>query len=142
MNANPALIGRPHLQSLLLKTAGAISLVTLGAVFAPDYVLGKLHWLLGMGRLPDSVLLRYLGAGGSFVYIVTGILMWMMAGDVVRYRPMIVVSAWITLAAAPIYCYINRHTGMPLWWTLMDSLTCLAFGAALLWACHARPKGV
>ena len=141
MNASPALIGRPHLQSLLLKTAGAISLVTLGAVFAPDYVLGKLHWLLGMGKLPDSALLRYLGAGGSFVSIVTGILMWMMAGDVVRYRPMIVMSSWITLAAAPIYWYINRHTGMPLWWTLMDSLTCLAFGLALLWAYHARPRG-
>ncbi len=142
MNASPASIGHPQLQSFLLKTAGTISLVTLGAVFAPDYVLGKLNWLLGMGKLPDSALLRYLGAGGSFVYIVTGILMWMMAGDVVRYRPMIVMSAWIMLTAAPIYWYINTHTGMPLWWMLMDSIACLAFGITLLWACHDRPKGV
>lgn len=140
MNATPSTIGHPRLQSLLLKTAGAVSLVTLSAVFAPDYVLSQLHWLLGMGKLPDSVLLRYLGAGGSFVYIITGILMWMMAGDVVRYRPMIVLSAWIMLAAAPIYAYINLHTGMPGWWMAMDAMSCLAFGLVLLWACHARPK--
>lgn len=139
MNASPALIGRPHLQSLVLKVAAATSLITLGAVFAPDYALGKLQWLLGMGRLPDSALLRYLGAGGSFVYIVTGILMWVMAGDVVRYRPMIVLSAWIMLAAAPIYAYINLHTGMPLWWMAMDVVACLVLGTVLLWACHAKP---
>lgn len=125
---------------MLLKAAGAISLVTISAVFAPDYVLGKLNWFLGMGKLPDSVLLRYLGAGGSFVYVVTGILMWMMAGDVVRYRPMIVLSAWICVAAGPIYWYINTHTGMPGWWMAMDAMSCLAFGLVLLWACHARPR--
>ncbi|MDP1587615.1 MAG: hypothetical protein Q8M07_07735 [Prosthecobacter sp.] len=140
MHASTPALGRPHLQSILLKAAGAISLLTIGAVFAPDYVLGKLNWFLGMGKLPDSVLLRYLGSGGSLVYIITGLLMWMMAGDVVRYRSMIVFCAWIMLAAAPIYWYINTHTGMPRWWMLMDTVACLVFGAALLWACHARPK--
>ncbi|MFN0078114.1 MAG: hypothetical protein ACKVY0_16785 [Prosthecobacter sp.] len=136
---NPSL-GHPRLQSLILRAACLMSLLTLGAVFAPEYVLGKLNWFLGLGKLPDSVLLRYLGSGGSFVYIITGLLMWMMAGDVVRYRPMIVFSAWLMLAAAPIYAYINIHTGMPRWCAVMDVVTCLGFGAALLWACHARPK--
>jgi hypothetical protein len=132
--------GHPHFQSLILRTACLISLLTLGTVFAPEYVLGKLHWFLGMGKLPDSALLRYLGSGGSFVYIITGVLMWMMAADVVRYRPMIVLSAWITLAAAPIFAYVNIHTGTPRWWMLMDTVTCLVFGAALLWACYVKPR--
>ncbi len=140
MNAASTHTGHPRFQAILLKTAGAISFVTLGAVFAPDYALGKLHWLLGMGRLPESALLRYLAAGGSFVYIITGLLMWVMAGDVVRYRPMIVLSAWIVLVAAPIYWLINTQAGMPLWWAWMDTLACLAFGIALLWACHAKQK--
>lgn len=117
-----------------------MSLPTFSAVIAPDYVLGKLNWLLGLGKLPDSVLLRYLGSGGSFVYVLTGVLMWVMAGDVVRYRPIIVLCAWIMLAAAPIYLYIDTHTGMPWWWMMMDTETCLVFGALLLWACHAKPN--
>ncbi len=75
---NPSL-GHPRLQTLILRAACLMSLLTLGAVFAPDYVLGKLNWFLGLGKLPDSVLLRYLGSGGSFVYIITGLLMWMMS---------------------------------------------------------------
>ena len=63
---NPSL-GHPRLQSLILRAACLMSLLTLGAVFAPEYVLGKLNWFLGFGKLPDSVLLRYLGSGGSFV---------------------------------------------------------------------------
>jgi len=54
----------------------------------------------------------------------------------VRYRPLVLASAWICLLGAPAYLWIDTQSGLPCWWVAMDSLSCLLFGAAILWACH------
>lgn len=104
----------------------------------PRLVLEKFHWLLGLGKLPDSILLRYLGAGGAFVYGVQGLLLWMIASDVAKYRALVLFAAWTYIVASPVFWFIGARTGMPGWWAAIDTISCLAAGSLLLWACLHR----
>jgi hypothetical protein len=61
-------------------------------------------------------------------------MLWMISCDVARHRPLVRFAAYASLIAAPLYWWIDQHTGMPTWWILMDAVVTLIFGAALLWA--------
>ncbi len=63
-----------------------------------------------------------------------------MASNVERYRPLIVFTGASFLLAAPVFFVIDYTAGMPLWWTVMDSLGCAFFGAAVLWASRYEGK--
>ncbi|MCX7008086.1 MAG: hypothetical protein NTY53_12710 [Kiritimatiellaeota bacterium] len=102
------------------------------------------RWLLrigGLGQPPQSALLLYFGAGGSFVYVALGVLFWLFSNDIVRYRPLVLASAWLSLLGSPAFLWIDWQCGLPTWWIAMDSISCLLFGVALLWACHVRERG-
>ncbi len=136
--------GNPRLQRLILRAGAAASLVALPAVIAPRLAMEKLSWLMGFGRPPESPLLAYMAAGGSCVLLAVAALLWVMSLDVARHRPLVLATAWICLACGPLFLWIDSSAGLPGWWVAMDSLSCLAFGAALLWACHSggrRPTG-
>jgi len=126
--------GDPRWQKLILRLMAVVSLPVLPAVFAPHFTVEKLSWMLGFGQPPEVPLLFFVTAGGSFVYLILGGLLWMFSCDVVRYRPLILFAAWASLLAGPVYWWIDTRTGMPLWWVLMDVLSCVIAGGALLWA--------
>jgi hypothetical protein len=144
MSANPptpaAARGNVRLQRWLLRIAAVISFITLPAILLPRQTIEKLSWMVGFGRPPQSALLLYFGAGGSFVYVALGVFFWLFSNDAVRYRPLVLASAWISLLGAPAFLWIDWQCGLPAWWIAMDSFSCLLFGAALLWACSARKE--
>ncbi len=118
-----------------------IALPTVLAVFVPRLAVEKLSWLLGFGEPPHVTLIYYLAAGGSFIYVVFSILLWLLSNDVERYHPLVVFVAWACLVSCPVYAWMDSQVGMPHWWLLMDSLSGLVGGLALLWALHREtPK--
>jgi hypothetical protein len=142
MDSNPGdapVQGNPRLQRLTLRVAAVMGCVTSPAVLLPRMAVEKLSWLIGHGQPPDVPLIYYLGGGGSVVYVLVCAMLWIIAGDVVRYRPLVVFSAWGFLASAPAFLSIDLQSRMPLWWVAMDTVSCALFGTALLWACH-RPQ--
>ncbi len=126
--------GGPRLQKWVLRAMALVSVPVLPALFAPHFTVEKLSWLTGFGQPPPLPLLHYLAAGGSLVYLILSGLLWIIAGDVVRYRPLVRFMAWASLVAAPLLWWIDSHTGMPRWWVMMDAVSCLVGGAVLLWA--------
>jgi len=37
---------------------------------------------------------------------------------------------------------MDTQSHLPAWWVAMDSVSCLLFGVALLWACYAGRRGI
>ena len=57
--------------------------------------------------------------------------MWVIASDVARYRPLVVLAAIGYLAAAPAFFLIDLVVGMPGSWLLGNGGACLLIGGVL-----------
>ena len=84
-------------------------------------------------RSPDGPLLIFMIRQASYTYGVHGLSLWVIASDVERFRPSVVFNGIAFLVAAPVFFLIDLTSGMPLWWTVSDPLSCGLLGAALLW---------
>ncbi len=91
------------------------------------------HAWLGLGEMPEGAVLMFMIRQASYVYGMHGVSLWVLASDVKRFRPLVLLNGISFLLAAPIFFIIDHTTGMPLYWTLSDSLGCGLIGAALLW---------
>jgi hypothetical protein len=91
------------------------------------------HAWLGLGVLPDGAVLMFLIRQTSYTYGIHGLSLWLLASDVKRFRPLILLNGFSFLLAGPIFFIIDHTAGMPLWWTLGDGPSCGLIGLALLW---------
>ena len=122
-----------RLQAWLLRLAGACEMLSFFAVVMPRSWMEASHAWLGMGVMPDSAVLMFMIRQASYVYGMHGVSLWILATDVVRFRPLIVLNGISFLLAGPIFFLIDYTSGVPWWWTVVDALGCGLFGAALLW---------
>lgn len=126
-------MNRKRLQVWLLRLAGATEILAFIAVVMPRSWMEISHAWLGLGELPTAPVLMFMIRQASYTYAAHGISLWVIASDVDRFRPLVVFNGIAFLVAGPIFFLIDRNAGMPLWWALSDPLSCLGFGAALLW---------
>lgn len=128
------------------STANALRVLSIFVILNGLSVLLPETWIdsglvwCGLGHVPDAVLFRYLLRGDGFFNISFGVLIWVIAGDVVRYQPIVISVVAIFLAGAPVACLIDSVVGLPRWWCLMDSIICiLAGGVPLAFWMWPRP---
>ncbi|HEY9403112.1 MAG TPA: hypothetical protein VIQ24_10490 [Pyrinomonadaceae bacterium] len=126
-------MNRQRLQSWLLRAAGSVEILAFVAVLMPRSWMEASHAWLGLGEMPRGAVLMFMIRQASYVYGMHGILLWILASDVVRYRPLIRFTGFTFLLAAPVFLIIDHTEGMPLYWTLLDAAGCAFFGATLLW---------
>jgi len=126
-------MNRQRLQSGLLRAAGSVEILAFVAVLMPRSWMEASHAWLGLGEMPRGAVLMYMIRQASYVYGMHGILLWILASDVVRYRPLIRFTGITFLLAAPVFLIIDHTAGMPLYWTVSDAAGCGFFGATLLW---------
>ena len=91
------------------------------------------HAWLGLGQMPVSPLLMFMIGQASYTYGMHGISLWLLAMDVERFRLLIFFNGIAYLLAAPVFFLIDYTSGVPFWWTLSDTASCLFFGASVLW---------
>jgi hypothetical protein len=132
--------GNLRLQRWLLRVAAIVQFTALPGVILPREAVEKLSWLMGLGQPPLVPLMIYMAGGCAYVSLAVGVLLWIISNDVVRYRPLVIMSGWISLIGGPGFLWIDYQSGLPHWWTAMDSLSCLIIGAALLWVCRSRKR--
>ena len=120
-------------QGWLLRLSGSVELLAFAAVVMPRAWMEASHEWLGMGRMPEGPLVMFMIRQASYVYGVHGVSLWVLASDVRRFRPLVLLNAASFLAASPVFFLIDYTSGMPHWWTASDTLGCGFFGAALLW---------
>lgn len=126
---------RPRLQLWTLRIMIALMLTGLPGALAPGIAFRKFCWLMGYPAPPLSPLVVYLSGNAGFAYFALGILFWAISRDLQRYQPLVRVCGWTMVIAGPAYLSIDLQCPLPLWWVLMDSVSCLLIGLTLLWAC-------
>jgi hypothetical protein len=114
-----------------LRLLAILQVLTGAIVFLPVAWIAAWHAWLGLGPMPDDAVLRYVIRGGAFVQGAIGVLLWIMATDLVRYRPLIIAVAAIYLVSGPAFYGIDAVAGMPGFWCIFDGLSCFAVGSIL-----------
>ena len=126
-------MNRQRLLSALLRLAGACELFAFLAVVMPRSWMEASHAWLGLGVLPEGPVLMFMIRQASYTYGMHGVSLFLLASDVERFRPLVRLNGVSFLLAAPVFFLIDTTSGIPAWWTLVDTLGCGFFGAALLW---------
>lgn len=116
----------------LLRLSGTVEILAFISVVMPRSWMEISHEWLGMGTMPDGALLMFMIRQASYAYGMHGVSLWILASNVVRFRPLIVFNGVAFLLAAPVFFLIDYLTDMPLWWTIFDALACGFIGVALL----------
>ena len=122
-----------HLLSWLLRLVGMIELLAFVAVVMPRSWMEASHAWLGLGEMTGGAITMFMIRQASYTYGMHGISLWILAADVKRFRPLVMLNGISFLLAAPVFFFIDHTSGLPLWWTLADALACGFFGASLLW---------
>src|SRR4051812_43750623 len=125
----------PQATATFLRFLASLQMLTAGVAIIPLEWIASWHEWVGLGVMSHDPMLRYVIRGGGFVQGGIGVLLWIMAGDVVRYRPLILATAGIYLVAGPAFYLIESIAHMPRFWCMLDSASCLGVGAILLALC-------
>lgn len=126
-------MNKEEIQKLFLRLAGAFEILAFIAVVMPRSWMEMSHEWIGLGAMPDSPVLFFLARQASYTYGMHGISLLVLASDVKRFRPLIILNGIAYLLAAPVFVGIDYTSGMPWWWTISDPLSCGFLGALLLW---------
>jgi hypothetical protein len=115
-----------------LRFVAVLQMLTAGVAIVPLAWIGAWHLWVGLGAMSHDPMLPYVLRTAGFVQGGIGVLLWIMASDVPRYRPLILATAGIYLIAGPTFYFIESIAQIPLFWCMLDSVSCLATGAILL----------
>ena len=121
-----------RLQTWLLRIAGAFEILAFFAVIMPRSWMEVSHAWLGMGEMVGGPLIMFMIRQASFTYGMHGVSLWVLASDVVRFRKLVVLNGIAYLLAGPVFFLIDYTSGMPWYWTVMDSAGCGLTGIAIL----------
>jgi hypothetical protein len=126
-------MNRERLQTWLLRIAGTFEILAFFAVVMPRSWMEVSHEWLGLGHMLAGPVTMFMIREASYTYGMHGISLWVLASDVKRFRPLVLLNGIAYLLAGPVFFIIDHVSGLPLWWGLADSLACGLFGASLLW---------
>ena len=128
-----------RLLQILLRVGGIAMLLATFAIFMPVSWMADSHEWLGMGEFPESPLVDYLTRSISFLYAMHGGLLLLVAGDIRRYRPVLLYLGIVTGVGGVLLTGIDLHAGMPTWWTLTEGPPVALIGAVITWLVLRSP---
>jgi hypothetical protein len=120
-----------RLQAWVLGLVGAAEVLAFGAVFLPQATMAMIHDWLGLGEMPRAPVFDSLVRQVSFTYGLHGVALLLMATDVARYRPLVILSAIGYLVTAPVFIAIDVANGVPWYWMANNGGACLLIGVVL-----------
>jgi hypothetical protein len=126
-------LDRTRLLSWWLRLAGVMEILAFFAVVMPRSWMESSHVWLGLGEMVAGPITMFMIREASYTYGVHGIILCILASDVVRYRPLVLLTGISYLVAGVVFFVIDYTAGLPLWWTVGDSLAVGCFGAVVLW---------
>jgi hypothetical protein len=112
---------------------GSVEILAFVAVVMPRSWMEVSHVWLGLGEMPSGPIIMFMIRQASYVYGMHGISLWVLASDVDRFRPLVILNGVSFLLAASVFFVIDYTSGIPLWWTAVDTVSCAFFGVAVLW---------
>jgi hypothetical protein len=118
--------------SLLLRLEAVVLLCALPAALMPTEWMASAHAWLGMGEMPRAPLVEYLTRSLSLLYAAWAPVLWLTAGDVRRYRPLIEVMAWTRFALGLALLVLDGIVGMPWFWLLAEGPSIVMLSAVIV----------
>jgi hypothetical protein len=127
------------LRFLLYVAAIPLLCATL-AIFLPTQWMAATHQWLGMGEFPNRPLTGYLTRSIAAVYTYHGAMLWLLAGDVRRFLPMIRLTGCCDTIFGATVLGIDLVVGMPWYWTAIEAPSLIVFGVVIFWLSRGVPK--
>lgn len=118
--------------TVVLRVLAVLQCLTGFISIMPLEWIARWHRWLGFGALPDDPVLRYVIRGGALVQAAIGVLIWIIASDIVRYRPLVLALGGIYLVCGPAFYLLDTVAGMPWYWAVLDGAACAATGTVIL----------
>src|SRR5262245_58526198 len=120
------------LQAIVLTMVGAVELLAFVSAAMPRSWMEEGHRWLGLGEMPEGAVVDFMIRQASFSYGLHGIALMLIATDVLRYRPLVILTGLGYLAAGPAFFLIDTSAGMPGFWVAGNGGSCLLIGVLLL----------
>jgi hypothetical protein len=76
--------------------------------FPEKWIDSFLAWF-GVAQMPQALPMIYVLRGVGWVCVGMGIVIWIVATDVVRYRPIVIAIIALHLIAAPVFYWMGCH---------------------------------
>jgi hypothetical protein len=133
-----------QLQAWALRLVGTVEMLAFGAVVLPREWMEAVHGRLGLAEMPTGPVFDSVMRQVSFTYGLHGVALWIIASDVVRYRPLVVFTGIGYLLAGPVFLLIDLTAGLPGFWLAGNGGSCVLVGLivlGLLWGEQAGRGG-
>lgn len=117
----------------MLRAGACMLCLAFVAVLLPTGFMASSHEALGLGPFPDGPLTQYLTRTISALYGFHGILLWIVSGDVRRYRPIIRFLGVMNVVFGVITLAVDTLAPLPLLWTLAEGPPLIAMGLVVLY---------
>ncbi len=132
---------RVHRIAITLKVIAAGWIFSCFFCFIPDGWMNTFLGWFGAEPMPPGIFMRYCLDGGGLIIGGVGVVIWVVATDVVRYHPIAIAIIALHLLAAPVFYVMDTIVGMPLWWRVMDFGSFLVGSGFLLafWFWPSKP---
>ena len=99
------------------------------------------HNWLGMGEFPAAPLTDYLARSVSALYGFHGVLLFIIAGDPVRYERIVLYLGVTNIVFGLMLLAIDWHARMPLLWTAFEGPPVVGLGVLVLYLRSRFAKG-
>lgn len=119
------------LQIVLFGSAAALSFAFVAA-WIPESWMDAGHRAIGFGAAPDSPVYEYLARSIAMLYGAHGVLAFLVARDVRRYRLIVRYIGAFNLVFGLAITAIDIEAGMPLLWTWFEGPPTAAAGLTVL----------
>jgi hypothetical protein len=118
---------------ILLRLAGVFTLMAFLAMLMPQDWMASTHEWLGLGAFPRAPVVDYLARSVAALYGFHGVLLLLIARDLVRYRSIIGYVGVMNVVFGMLLVAIDLQAGLPLWWTIAEGPPIAAFGVVVLY---------
>ena len=118
--------------TVLLRVMGGLAMMAVGAMVMPSAWMAACNRGLGLAELPRVPLMEYLTRSLSAMYALQGAFVWMVAGDVRRFRPLVLFCGGAMAVFGAALLGIDLYAGMPWPWVAAEGPFIIPVGLAVL----------
>lgn len=117
---------------LFFRVVGIGTMFAFAAAVMPQKWIVEIAEELGFEPFPATPLTFYLARNLSLLYGFVGCAMLVIASDFSRYRPLVSKVGIGAIAFGSFQFLVDIQSGMPMWWTLYESLSTILGGVLIL----------
>jgi hypothetical protein len=126
-----------------LRLVGVISQLAFVAAVMPESWIIEISEELNLEAFPETPIAFYLARHLSLIYGFIGIGLIMISYQLTRYRDLVGYLSIGIIAFGILQGLIDFQSGMPVWWTLGESISTVIGGLIMAWLhrnCDGRPN--